>query len=331
LADSYPQHAPLLGRINAFVSALPGVPPAFVGKYQLLADPPRGGKRMRLLQYELEVAGCDPRGQIVLDAGAGTGLYSVMFALLGAQRVEAIDFFPQNIEYLDRVAKEFSLPIHARRADIANTGLEPNTVGLVYCTEAISHFHQWQAFLDETARVLKPGGHVIIADGNNGANPTILRHIQRFWEESETGPFTTARFRPGQNLPYLFRRWMIIKREFPNATDEQVFQLGLHTSDRGGSELVDACRRYLESGQLPGEGYRHGQSQRRPEDGQRNEEPLDPRDIAAYLRSRGLRARARAHFGFGRNPLLPAVNQVASWFGSMPLRIADRYLVIATK
>ena len=61
------------------------------------------------------------------------------------------------------------------------------------------------------------------------------------------------------------------------------------------------------------------------------EEPLDPREIASYLRSRGLRAQARAHFGFGRNPLLPAINQVASWFGTLPLRYADRYLVIATK
>ena len=229
------------------------------------------------------------------------------------------------------MAKEFSLPIYPRLADIANTGLEPNTVGLIYCTEAISHFHEWKAFLDEAARVLKPGGHMIIADGNNGANPKILQQIERFWEESEVGPFTPERFRPGQNLPYLFRRWMIIRREFPNATDDQVFQLGLCTSELGGNDLVEACRRYFESGEMPGVGYRYGQSQRRPEDGQRNEEPLDPREIAAYLRTRGLRARARAHFGFSRNPLLPAVNQIASWFGTLPLRFADRYLVIATK
>ena len=331
MADTYTQHETALARVAAFVEALPGVSPHFAGKYRMLADPVRGRQRLRLLEYELEIARFQPRGEVVLDAGAGTGLYSVLFALLGAARVEAIDFFPQNVEFLERLAKEFALPIAPRLADIAHTGLADGSVGLVYCTEAISHFHCWQAFLDEAARLIRPGGRVLIADGNNGANPAILRAIHRFWDASERGPFSSADFPAGRNLPYLFRRWMIIRRTFPDATDEQVFQLGLRTSDRGGAELIEACRSYFATGELPGGGYRYGQSQHRPEDGQRNEEPLDPRAIAGYLRGRGLRAVARAHFGFNRSPLLPAMNRAASLLGTLPLRFSERYLVIATK
>lgn len=331
MSDAYAEHQPLLERLHAHVRSLPDVPPPFVGKYELMADPARGRRRLALLQYELALAGCDPRGKVVLDAGAGTGLYSVMFALLGAARVEAVDFFPRNVDLLAAVAREFRLPIEPRLCDVSRTGLPDGGVGLVYCVEAISHFHDWKAFLDEAARVLAPGGAIVIGDGNNGANPSIRRGIHDFWMESETGPFTVDRYPPGRNLPYLFRRWAMIRHAFPEASDEDVFQLGLRTSASGGEDLVAECRRYFGSGRLPGQPYRRGQSQRRPEDGQRNEEPLDPREIAAALRSRGLRARARAHFGFGRHPLLPAINRVASWFGPLPLRFADRYLVLATK
>lgn len=330
-ADAYAEHLPLFQRLHEHVRRLPDVPQSFLGKYELMADPARGRRRMALLEYELRLAGCDPRGQVVLDAGCGTGLYSVMFAMLGAARVDAVDFFPRNVEFLTGLAREFRLPIEPRLRDVADTGLPVGSTGLVYCVEAISHFHDWKRFLDEAARVLRPGGHIVIGDGNNGANPTIRRGIHAFWLESENGPFTVDRYPPDKNLPYLFRRWMIIRRHFPGATDEEVFQLGLRTAEHGGDELIAECRRYFESGRMPPRGYRHGQSQRRPEDGQRNEEPLDPREIADYLRTRGLRARARAHFGFSRHPLLPTVNRVAGWLGTLPLRFAERYLVFATK
>lgn len=322
---------PVLERVCRFVAAHPGVPRRFRAKYELLADPERGVKRLRLLRFELDVAGCSPSGRVVLDAGCGSGLYSVLFSLLGASRVEAVDFFPDNVENPSRIAGEFGLPIEARLADIANTPLRAGSVGLVYCTEAISHFHDWVAFCGEAARVLEPRGRVIIADGNNGANPRVRRAILDFWERSEHGPFAAADSRPRASLPYPFRRWMIIRRRLPHALDEEVYQLGLLTSRLGGEALAEACREFAATGRMPRGAYRRGQSRARPGDGQRNEEPLDPFEVAAYLRGRGLGARARAHFGFGRSPLFPALNALASRFGRWPLRFAERYLVLAGK
>ena len=329
--DLYSRLEPRLRELRDFVVALPGAPESFVRKYEVLADPRLGRKRLQLLQYELEVAKFDVKGHVVLDAGAGTGLYSVLFAFMGAARVEAIDFFPQNVEFLRKLADEFDLAIAPRKADIANTGLPDGSVGFIYCTEAISHFRDWGAFLDESARVLKGGGRIVIADGNNGANPRIVHGIHDFWEESEVGPFTAARFPRGKNLPYIFRRWRLIARHFPQATDDEVFHLGLLTANRGGEDLMEACRGYFDHGVWPAGSYARGVSQHRPEDGQRNEEPIDPDAIVRRLRTRGLEAHARAHFGFSANPLLPMLNEVASRLGRVPLTLADRYLVIASR
>jgi SAM-dependent methyltransferase len=225
-----------------------------------------------------------------------------------------------------------SLPIRAQCGDVATTSIPGDSVDVVFCNEAISHFHDWRAFLVEVARVLRPGGRLVIADWNNGANAWVRRSIRREWRESEVGPFLADRFSPGQrSAPYLFRRWMILRREFPELGDESVFQLGLRTSGSGGEELRGAAREYLRTGKLPDRIYRNGTSPRRPEDGQRHEEPVDPREIVRILRGVGVESFARPHFGFSRSALLPLVNRVAAGFGNLPLLFAPKYRVYGRK
>lgn len=290
-----------------------------------------GGRLFRLVSYELDVAQVDLRGRVVLDAGCGSGMYSMIFAVLGASKVVGMDLFPANVTAINAIASEFHLPIEASSGDISRTGLPSGSVDFVYCVEAISHFEDWQAFAREAARVLRPGGKIVIGDGNNGANPMIVQGIHSFWERSERGPFTSEQFPPGDNLPFLYRRWMIIRREFPALSDEDVFQLGMRTTGVGGRALREACSRFVATGELPTGSYRRGMSQSRPEDAQRNEEPLNPLVIAGYLQTLGMRASARPHFGFGRSPLLPVLNEIGAKLSSIFLLAASRYLIIAEK
>jgi hypothetical protein len=172
---------------------------------------------------------------------------------------------------------------------------------------------------------------VLISDWNNGANPLVRRAIHRQWTLSERGPFTTESFPQGTSLPYLFRRWMIIRRSFPLLGDDEVFQLGMRTSGRGGRDLLAICRAYEEHRRLPEFIHRPDTSQRRPEDAQTNEEPLDPRGVARILSGVGVPARARPHFGHGRIRLLPAINALAAKLAPWAIRIAPAYLVVGAK
>jgi SAM-dependent methyltransferase len=300
-------------------------------KYRKLADPVSGPRLFELLRYELRVAEVDLRDRVVMDAGCGSGIFSVMFATLGARRIEAFDLFDDNIQALQALARRFNLPIRTHLGDAQACALEAASVDFIYCVEAISHFSDWQAFAREACRVLAPDGCLCIGDGNNGANPIIVRHVHDDWEASECGPFTAHRFPEGANSPYLFRRWMIIRRAFPGLLDDEVFQLGMRTAGLGGDALLEACRQFLQFQAWPDIGYRRGMSQRRPEDAQRNEEPLDPRRVAAYLDELGVPATVRPHFGHGRSRLLPALNEFAARMGPLALVAAPRYLVLARR
>jgi SAM-dependent methyltransferase len=300
-------------------------------KYRALADPECGRRYRTRLDYELKVAGVRLEGATVLDAGCGSGIYTMLMLARGAARVWAYDYFEHNVTALQRLASRFSLPIEPVLGDVAHTSCAPGSVGFVYCVEAISHFHDTLGFLRESARVLRPGGRIVIADGNNGANPASRHHIHDDWLRSETGPFTPDRFKPGANLPVLYRRWMIIRHAYPNLPDEDVFQLGMRTAGLGGDELLAACRHFVEDGRLPDHPYTRGMSQRRPEDGQLNEEPLDPLAIASQLRELGIDATARPHFGVSRGIAATTLNQIGAALPHMALHVARTYIVHGRK
>jgi SAM-dependent methyltransferase len=325
---SYEALQPRLAEFCAVANRDPDATGYFREKYSRMADERRGRPILDLFRYELGVAGIDPVGQTVLDAGCGSGIFSTLFLLLGATRVEALDAFGERVAALSRLAAACNLPLTARRGDVVATGLATASVDIVFCREAISHFEDSRGFLEESRRILRPGGRLLISDSNNGANPRVRREIYRMWRELETGPFTADRFGPEeQSLPYLFRRWMILRREFPEMRDEQVFHIGLRTAGRSGEELLEVGRRSLRSGELPSSIYRYGQSIRRPEDGQRTEEPVDPRELVASLRGLGMTAAARAHFGYNRGRFLRILNEIGVSLPSLSLRLARAYLV----
>ncbi|MEM0338012.1 MAG: class I SAM-dependent methyltransferase [Candidatus Caldarchaeum sp.] len=74
---------------------------------------------------------------------------------------------------------------------------------MVLSNEAISHYNDVDGFLREAARVLKRGGTLIIADGNNGANPRIREQTLRLWERCENDPPTIIADHPlGAGITY---------------------------------------------------------------------------------------------------------------------------------
>jgi ubiquinone/menaquinone biosynthesis C-methylase UbiE len=100
-------------------------------------------------------------GRHVLDAGCGTG-YGAAELAGAAASVTAFDVAPEAIEYGHA---HFAAP-HFVQAPCAAMPFAANAFDLVVAFEVIEHLTDYQAFLQECARVLKHQGLLIVSSPN---------------------------------------------------------------------------------------------------------------------------------------------------------------------
>ena len=108
-----------------------------------------------------------------LDAACGTGRHTAHLHRLG-HRVIGCDASP---EMLTR-ARERLPDVDLRQADLRQLPLADNAVDTVVCALALTHVPELAVVLAEFARVLRPGGHLVISDAHvmsSYLRPTLPR------------------------------------------------------------------------------------------------------------------------------------------------------------
>ncbi|MFI1221657.1 MULTISPECIES: class I SAM-dependent methyltransferase [unclassified Streptomyces] len=103
-----------------------------------------------------------PEG-IVLDLGSGTGRVAEHLAS-STRRVIAVDRSAGMLEY----ARESFPPERgvALRSDIRNLPVKDGTIDGIVCSGVLHHLPEWRRALREAARVLRPGGRLIVREPN---------------------------------------------------------------------------------------------------------------------------------------------------------------------
>ncbi|MFJ9697466.1 class I SAM-dependent methyltransferase [Kitasatospora sp. NPDC101183] len=128
--------------------------------YQSYCDIPRTRISERwLLDWILDRT---PRG-VVLDLGSGTGRVAAHLAS-PARRVIAVDRSHGMLEFA-----RGSLPDRhavALRADVRHLPIRDASVDAVICSGVLHHLPDWRGALAEAARVLAPGGTLIVREPN---------------------------------------------------------------------------------------------------------------------------------------------------------------------
>src|SRR5438034_2977972 len=111
-------------------------------------------------------------GLEALDAGCGTGFLAFELAARG-HHVTGVDFAPAMIAEARRKAAERGVSIRLEEADAEQLPFPPGSFDL-----AISRHLRWtlphpEAAIDEWIRVLRPGGRLVVVDGqfDVGASP----------------------------------------------------------------------------------------------------------------------------------------------------------------
>jgi ubiquinone/menaquinone biosynthesis C-methylase UbiE len=100
-------------------------------------------------------------GKKCLDAGCGSGRYSVAMAIHGAESVTAIDVSESGIEEARRRAAELSM-IDFKQASILDLPFENDVFDFVWSAGVIHHTSDFDKALSELTRVLKPDGKLFL-------------------------------------------------------------------------------------------------------------------------------------------------------------------------
>ncbi|MBL8824481.1 MAG: class I SAM-dependent methyltransferase [Planctomycetia bacterium] len=111
---------------------------------------------------------CDLKpGQAVADIGAGTGLYTRLFAqAVGEQgKVYAVDISQKFLDYIRETADKLGFKnIKTILGKDASPELAPNSVDVVFICDTYHHFEFPYKIMKEIHAAMKPGGKLIIID-----------------------------------------------------------------------------------------------------------------------------------------------------------------------
>ena len=143
------------------------------------------GESREIFQKRDEIlAACGLRpGLDVADVGAGTGLFTRLFAAqVSPGKVYAVDIAQKFIDHIEKSSREQDLTnvIGVVCAD-DSTGLEADSVDLVFICDTYHHFGKPEKNLASIRQALRPGGRLVIVEFEKiqGVTPDwVMNHVR---------------------------------------------------------------------------------------------------------------------------------------------------------
>ena len=129
-----------------------------------------------------------------LDAGCGTGFLSFELAARG-HRVTGVDFAPAMLAEARRKAAERTVSVRFEEADAEQLPFPPHSFDLAISRHVLWTLPHPEAAIDEWIRVLRPGGRLVVVDGQ--FNPGFLV------EPSQNARTSAEYAAVGERLPFL--------------------------------------------------------------------------------------------------------------------------------
>jgi SAM-dependent methyltransferase len=105
-----------------------------------------------------EIVGALPPG-VALDAACGTGRHTEFLVARG-HRVVGVDSSPDMLQHARRRVPQAQF----RQGDLHRLPVPDGDVDIVVCALALSHVGDLKPVFTEFARVLRPGGHLVVTD-----------------------------------------------------------------------------------------------------------------------------------------------------------------------
>ena len=123
-------------------------------------------------------------GQSIADIGAGTGLFTRMFAdRVGPEgTVYAVDVSPVFLKHIaDKARKQGQSQIHPVRGTQDSTNLSPGSIDAAFLCDTYHHFERPERVLATIHKALRPGGRLFVIDFDRRerlSSNFVLKHIR---------------------------------------------------------------------------------------------------------------------------------------------------------
>lgn len=161
----------------------------------------------------VETLGLRP-GMRVADVGAGSGLFTLLFAERVGPRgqVWAVDIVPAFLEQIRQRARAAGLSnVQTVLGTAHSIGLPPRSVDVVFVCDTYHHFEYPRAMLDSIHRALRRGGELVLVEfrrvpGESSA--WVMEHV-RAGEEVFTAEIEAAGFSKIGRADFLRENYLV--------------------------------------------------------------------------------------------------------------------------
>ncbi len=174
----------------------------------------RPGREIYDRRYSVLEASAVKPGMVVADVGAGSGLFTRLFAerVGKSGKVYAVDI---SRVFVDNILRLSSDRDQQNVVGIVNgsqdVGLPPQSIDLAFICDTYHHFEYPQAMMSSIRRALKPGGSVVIIDFRKipgFSTPWVIGHV-RANEATVVAEIESFGFRLVEDLDFLHTNYFL--------------------------------------------------------------------------------------------------------------------------
>jgi arsenite methyltransferase len=152
-------------------------------------------------------------GEVIVDIGAGSGLFSPPLAKAAAPsgKVYAVDIDKELLDHISKRAKEqHATNIQTVLGKFGDPNLPATDVDLAFINDVLHHIEDRAGYLKNLARYMKPSGRIVVIDfypelGSHKKEPAL-----QITKEQTTAWMNAIGFKPVEEFALFNDKWFVV-------------------------------------------------------------------------------------------------------------------------